>query len=101
MPSTEQRATSRIAIEGPMTIYEAVQHKRELLAALAAGSGIEIDLSGVDEMDSAGLQLLVLARREASKAGKTAFLMSPSAATQEVLDRYGLGPDLRRVPPRG
>lgn len=71
-----------------MTIYQAVEHKQTLLAALAAGDLLEIDLSAVDEMDTAGLQLLVLAAREAAKAGKTARVVAHGAASQEVLDRY-------------
>jgi anti-sigma B factor antagonist len=74
-----------------MTIYQAADHKRELLAALAGaaeGDTLELDLSEVDEMDTAGLQLLVLAAREAQKAGKTAVVVAHSEASQEVLDRY-------------
>ncbi len=89
-PQRTTRELRRIAIDGPMTIYEAVEHKRELLAALADADGLEIDLSNVDEMDTAGLQLLLLARREALKAGKPARLVARSAASQEVLDRYQL-----------
>lgn len=81
----------RFAVQGPMTIYEAVDHKRKLLAALAAaaeGDTLELDLSEVDEMDTAGLQLLVLAAREARKEGKTAVVVAHSEASQEVLGRY-------------
>lgn len=79
-----------VAIGGAMTIYEAPEHKRELLAALAAGDGLDIDLSDVDEMDTAGMQLLLLVRREARSVGKTAELVAPSTAAQEVLNRYQL-----------
>ena len=81
----------RIAIDGPMTIYEAGSNKRELLEALAGSRGLEIDLFNVDEFDTAGLQLLVLVQREALKAGKPVQLAGASAAVLEVLDRYGLG----------
>lgn len=87
-PAGRERRT--VTIRGPMTIYEAVDHKHELLAALADGDGLEIDLSEVDEMDTAGLQLLLLARREALRAGKAAVLVGSSAAAQEVLARYRL-----------
>ena len=84
-----------------MTVYEAPEHKRELLTALAEGDRLEIDLSAVDEMDSAGLQLLVLAMREAVKAGKPAVLVAHSAASRHVLDCYQLGPDFGREPAAG
>ncbi len=93
-----------VAICGAMTIYEAAEHKRELLAALADGEGLAIDLSAVDEMDTAGMQLLVLARREAQRAGKTAALVASSMAAQEVLHQYQLaasfGDDAREPEPR-
>jgi anti-sigma B factor antagonist len=81
---------ARVTVSGPMTIYEAIENKRELLEALAAGNGLEIDLSDVDEVDTAGLQLLLLAHREGSKAGKPVRLAAPGAALLEVLERYGL-----------
>lgn len=81
----------RIAMDGPMTIYEAGGNKRELLDALATSRGLEIDLFNVDEFDTAGLQLLVLVQREGRKAGKPVQLAGASAAVLEVLDRYGLG----------
>ena len=90
----------RLAIEGPMTIYEAVERKGELLAALDAAARLEIDLSGVDEMDSAGLQLLVLAGREAGNAGKSLAVVMHSAATEEVFHRYGMRPDFGGFTPR-
>lgn len=89
---TGEGADTRITIEGPMTVYEAIEHKRELLEALAAGAGLEIDLANVDEMDTAGLQLLVLAQREGRNAGKPVRLVRASEAVAEVLNRYRLAP---------
>jgi ABC-type transporter Mla MlaB component len=82
--------SQRIAIEGPMTIYEADDNKRELLGALAGSQGLELDLFHVDEFDTAGLQLLVLVQREGRKAAKSVQLVGASAAVLEVLERYGL-----------
>jgi anti-sigma B factor antagonist len=81
----------RLTVDGPMTIYEASGNKTELLEALADGRGLEIDLSNVDEIDTAGLQLLVLTQREGGKVGKPVRLVAQSAALLEVLNRYGLG----------
>lgn len=103
MPPIEPGATAgllRLALEGPLTIYEAVERKRELLAALGAAAHLEIDLSGVDEMDTAGLQLLVLAGREAGSAGKSVAVVMHSAATGEVFQRYGMTPDFGGLAPR-
>jgi anti-sigma B factor antagonist len=87
----DKRAQQRIAMQGAMTIYEAAEDKRRLLAALARGAELEIDLSGVSEMDTAGIQLLLLAKREAAKQAKLVRLTAHSAASLEAIDLYDLG----------
>ncbi|TMH60351.1 MAG: STAS domain-containing protein [Betaproteobacteria bacterium] len=74
-----------------MTIYEAAADKPLLLSALATAKETEIDLSSVDEMDTAGLQLLLLVKRESLKAGKVLRLTGHSPASLDVLERYNLG----------
>jgi ABC-type transporter Mla MlaB component len=88
---TQRRAQRRIAMHGAMTIYEAVDQKRTLLGALAECEDLEIDLSGVSEMDTAGIQLLLLAKREAAKSAKRLRLTAHSAASLEAIDLYDLG----------
>ncbi|MDH4189747.1 MAG: STAS domain-containing protein [Betaproteobacteria bacterium] len=78
-------------MQGPMTIYEAAEHKQILLDALARGAELEIDLSGVSEIDTAGIQLLLLAKRAAAKEDKFVRLTAHSAASLEAIDLYDLG----------
>jgi anti-anti-sigma factor len=78
-------AGRRLRIETDLTIYTALATKDLLLAELAAGEALSIDLSAVSEIDTAGLQLLVLASREAAKAGKTLKVISASNAVSSVL----------------
>ena len=61
---------SAVLVEGELAIYRAVEFKDRLLAALSAAGEVEVDLSQVNEMDSAGVQLLLLTRREAMASGK-------------------------------
>ena len=86
-----KRAHRKIAIEGPMTIYEAAAHKRLLLEALGRVAELEVDLSRVSELDTAGLQLLLLAKREAARANKVVRLTAHSAATLDAIDLCRLG----------
>lgn len=86
----EDAAPVRISVAGSMTIYEAAAQKVELLAALDSAPALELDLGAVDEADTAGLQLLLLLRREAAAGGKPVRVVSVSPALAEVLDRYGL-----------
>src|SRR5258708_37251017 len=74
-----------------MTIYEAAADKPLLLSALATAKETEIDLSSVDEMDTAGGQLLILVERESLKAGKALRLTGHSPASLDVPERYNLG----------
>lgn len=74
-------------IEGDMTIYTAAELKNELAKQLAAPGDMEMDLSEVGEMDTAGLQLLVLAKREAQRIGS---LLSFHRHSRAVLDAINL-----------
>ena len=76
----------RFAIEGEMTIYNALELKDRLLTHLDQCPHMEIDLSGVSEIDSAGLQLLVMAKNEVTARGKTLSISGHSPAVLEVLD---------------
>lgn len=92
MPTTEARegSPSRVEVAEELTIYHAAQLKEDLLAPLAQAQAIELDLSQVAEIDSAGLQLLVLLKREAAAAGKRLSLVGHSPAVLNVLDLYNL-----------
>lgn len=75
-----------VRVVGEMTIYHAAKMKEELLPCLELGAELEINLSEVSEMDTAGFQLLLLAKRVATAGGKPMRLTEHSPATLEVLD---------------
>lgn len=75
---------------GELSIYQANSAKSALAAALAAGPLRELDLSAVSEFDTAGLQLLLLARRSAEQRGSRLHLVNPSPAVCEALTAAGL-----------
>ena len=80
----------KLSVKGDLTIYTAVACKQKLLEALSDSQIVEIDLSKVNEIDTAGVQVLLLAQREARQAGKNAAVTSPSAAVRAVLALYNL-----------
>ena len=82
--------STRLALDGEMTIYNAVATKEKLLAALAAAQELELDLGQVAEIDTAGCQLLILAKREATRLGKSLHLVAHSAAVLDVLNFYNV-----------
>ena len=81
---------NRMGIAQDMTIYHAEGLRTELLAGLAGSTAVELDLSQVAEIDTSGIQLLMLAKRESLKQGKTLSIVAHSPAVQEMLDFYNL-----------
>lgn len=79
-----------LTLTGPLTIYEAGEAKSRLLGPLAQADETEMDLSRVSEIDTAGIQLLILAKREAAAAGKTLSFTGHSRPVVELLELYGL-----------
>lgn len=69
-----------------MTIYRAASLKEELMALLEKGPQLAIDLSRVSELDTAGLQLLIMAKNEAVARGGELQLQGHSPAVLNVLD---------------
>ena len=76
----------RIALASDATIVNAVAMHAQLLAALGSASDIEVDLSQVTEIDSAGLQLLISAKQEAAVLQKRLSFAGHSPAVLETLD---------------
>lgn len=75
-----------LAIVEDLTIYNAQQQKQVLLEALAATNELELNLSQVSEMDTAGLQLLILLKKEAQRTGKQVRIVAHSQAVSSVID---------------
>lgn len=88
--SRNKKTIHRLRPQGEITIYNAADMKTILLDTLQVHNKIEIDLAEVSELDTAGVQLLVLARREADKADKSLSLITPSEVVQEMLNLYHL-----------
>jgi anti-sigma B factor antagonist len=78
---------NRLEIGGELTIYVAAELKKKIGALLSAETAIEIDLAQVSEIDSAGLQLLLLVQREGAQQQKSIVFRNPSTA---VLDCWRL-----------
>jgi len=57
---------TRVEIRGELTICTTAALRQQLLDAFDTGSKLEVDLSAVSEMDSAGMQLMVAAKLAAA-----------------------------------
>ncbi len=76
--------------QGEMTIYTAADWKKQLLAFFAQRGELEIDLSAVEEIDSSGLQLLLMVKKEAGVQGRAIRLFNHSRSVLEALNLCGL-----------
>ncbi|MFN3884358.1 MAG: lipid asymmetry maintenance protein MlaB [Rhodocyclaceae bacterium] len=87
---TTTKGALHMILDGPMTIYNAGEIKARLLTALKASSILELDLSHVGEMDTAGFQLLIMAKLESQREGKTLRIVAHSPAVRDVIDFYNM-----------
>ena len=81
----------RLNIDGELTILTAAEHHQRLRSFLADGTNLQLGLSGVSELDTAGLQVLLLARREANRRKAVLKLCDLSQAVSDVLAIVHLG----------
>ncbi len=81
-----------IALGPELTISHAATARDALFDAVRASTGdVALDLRGVTDIDSAGVQLLLSARRSLAERGDTLHLQAPSACVREALSVFGLG----------
>lgn len=91
---TRRKKPHRLAIGEDLTIYHAAAQKQQFIDALAsAPERLDIDLSGVVEIDTAGFQLLMLVKREARRLGKEARIVAHGEAVRELIEFYNVAAD--------
>jgi anti-sigma B factor antagonist len=88
--SENDAATAVERIEGEMTIYRAAELKPLLVAALERQPTLDLDLSGVTELDTAGVQLLLMLHAHAKASRRTLKLSAPSPAVLDVFEILNL-----------
>jgi len=86
----KENGICRLQMEGELTIYHGPEVRDGLVEHLATSNEIEVDLGGVSEMDTAGFQLLLAAKREGTRLGKTVRFVSHSQAVLELIDLYNI-----------
>jgi len=86
--------TSSFRIDGELTIYRAAElcdALKTVMAGVPGGHELGVDLSDVTEMDSAGVQLLMAAKKTARASGRELRITGRSPAVEEVLETLRLG----------
>jgi len=87
---TTTEGAARITVDGDLTIYNAVEIKQRLIDAVQSTPALELDLSHVGEMDTAGFQLLALAKREAQRHDHVLRIVGHSPAVREVIEFFNM-----------
>jgi len=87
---TGQGTAACLAVEGEMTIYRAAELQPALLDLVRTHDAPALDLSAVTEFDSAGLQLLLVARSEATRLGKPFAVAAASPAVRDAFALLGM-----------
>lgn len=75
-----------VRITGSCTIYEAADFRAALLPLVASMAPVMVDLSGITELDCAGLQILLALQKECALV----LFSHPGDSTQQVLDLLNL-----------
>jgi anti-anti-sigma factor len=78
-------------IKGNCVIHELLPLQKTLLEIInSERSSVEIDLSGVEAIDTAGVQLLAVCRKNTLEIGKTFQITSTSESVSDALKITGL-----------
>ena len=83
-----------LALAGEMTIYESGQLWPALKPFTESQGDLRVDLTAVGEIDSAGIQVLLMARGEQQRGGGTFRVTGWSEPVREVVDAMNLGATL-------
>lgn len=88
MADSPESVRPALAIAGEFTIFTASALKEQIVETIrqAEMTEVEIDLSNVTEIDSAGLQLMVLAKIEALGRGKNIHFTRHSDPVLDLID---------------
>ncbi len=78
-------------VPNDMTIGHIAELKSLLIEEARSSTRPELDLCAVREIDSAGVQLLYVARSEAAAAGRQLRIVGCSAVVREILELVGFG----------
>ncbi|HEX5755721.1 MAG TPA: STAS domain-containing protein [Arenimonas sp.] len=84
------RQASRLALSGSLSIYDVAALKTRLIDAVSAHAELELDLSAVESIDTAGVQLLMLAKLHAAARGHALVLVGHSPAVVDVFELFQL-----------
>lgn len=88
---TEAGADDRLILAGELSIYNVAQTHQRMQAYLERHPHCILDLSGMTELDGAGLQLLLWLRDAARARGGSLQVVGVSPTVSEIFELLQLG----------
>jgi anti-anti-sigma regulatory factor len=87
---TRADGVSVVSVDGDLRIGSVADAKPELVAMLAGGDEFQLDLAGLGECDTAGLQLLLMTCASVRAKGKRIVTIRHASSFRAALDRAGI-----------
>ena len=86
----QKEGLTLLTIQDEMTIYNVLEQKNTIYPHLKPDHELQIDLSAVSEIDSAGMQLLIFLKNEAIRKQNELSFIHHSQAVVEVVEMLNL-----------
>ncbi len=88
---------SLLSIDGELTIYKAKEYRDYLADNFNADKVLEVDLEGIEEIDTSGLQLLAAMRKQLSDSGNEIIITAASEQAKDALETSRLMTDMKFI----
>lgn len=86
----KEEGVLEVALAGDLTIFQAADLQKDFLQHLQTPVDCRLDLSGVGEIDSSGMQLILSLERYLETDGMSLVLARTSASFDEAASQIGL-----------
>ena len=86
----QKEGLTLLTIQDEMTIYNVLEQKNTIYPYLIPDHELQIDLSAVSEIDSAGMQLLIFLKSQAIRKQNELSFIHHSQAVVEVVEMLNL-----------
>lgn len=91
LTESSNNGRTQLHLSGELTISYVRAIKEPLLKYVRDYAYLTVDLSAVDEIDTAGLQMLMCCKKEAMKKSHTVLFNAHSQAVIEIADLLHMG----------
>ena len=79
-----------LILSGELTLFNLNVVRQELISALNDGNKVAIDLKDVNECDTAGIQLVISAKKTSIAENREVTIVNPHASVLSAAERIGV-----------